>query len=112
MLRMVLPILLEILQKKQTFKAKKSDDGKKEEGVNRLRKKNASMWIAHPTLSSSEKLKGNVWSFCHPDLNTKQLDGSVGQQEDTVVPLRVKHPNPAHQSPRSVRLGLLFGNST
>ncbi len=37
---------------KQTFKAEKSDDGEREEGVNRVRKKNASMFIVHPTLSS------------------------------------------------------------
>lgn len=102
---MALPSVLEILQTKQTFKAKKSDDGKREEGVNRLRKKNASMCIVHPTLSSSEISKGNVWSFCHPDFNTKQLDGFAGQQEDTVVPLRVTHPKPAHQSPDPVASG-------
>lgn len=50
--------------------------------------------LCYPTLSSSEISKGNVWSFCHPDFNTKQRDGFVGQQEDTVSPLRVTHPKP------------------
>lgn len=41
----------------------------------------------------------------------KQLDGFVGQQEDTVVPLGVTYPEPAHQSQQPVRLGRLLGDS-
>lgn len=43
--------------------------------------------------------------FCHPDFNTKQLRGFVGQREDTVVPLRVTHPKagPINLHTRRVR---------
>ena len=65
----------------------------------------------HPALSSSEIWNGNVWSFCHTDFNTKQRDGFVGQQEDTVAPLRVTHPKPTHQSRHAARPGPLLGSS-